>query len=74
MNIGDVIPVYEDPLTEEHLEGEGTILEVEDTGGVYADRKVYRVQIRFVGDRFKRQREVIETEEACSLRLSRKFG
>lgn len=56
---GDTVNVFEDPLTEENLEGEATIKKVMSHHGLFNGRTIYRCMVKFKGDKKHYSRKVL---------------
>lgn len=57
---GERVTVYEDPLTEEVVEGEGVIKKVISHHGQYNGKTIYRCLVKFPGERKHFQRKVLK--------------
>lgn len=55
----DKVTIYEDPMTEEIVEGEGVIKKVVSHHGQYNGKTVYRCMVKFAGDSRHFDRKVL---------------
>ena len=64
MKVGDVVTVYDDPITQTRSQGEAVLVHCEaDDMGIYEGRRYQRWTVRFRGERrVHRSRFILEPE------------
>lgn len=63
MEPGDVVKIYQRPVTEEHFEQEAKLIKRVASMGNYDGRELGRWQVRFRGDGGIYERNILEPEE-----------